>query len=51
MNVKKIDNADNAWRSIFENIGIVEVVTPDGNGGYHFICAHNHTRRTFGVDL
>ncbi len=40
MNVKKIDNAHNALRSIFENIGIVEDVTPDENGGYHFICEH-----------
>ncbi len=52
INVEKIDNADNTWRLICKNIGMVEDVTPDGNCGYHScIGACNHTTRKFGVDL
>ncbi len=52
INVEKIENADDAWRWIHENMGMVEDVIPDGYCGCpSFIGTCNHKRRTFEVDL
>ncbi len=52
INAENIENEDNAWEWICENIGIIQEVTRDGYCGYSsFIGACNHIRRLFAVNL
>ncbi len=45
IDVKKIDNENNAWEWIHENIGVFQEVTGDGHCVCRsFISACNHTR-------
>ncbi len=52
INPEKIENIDDVWRWIHENIGKVTDVTSDGDHGYQsFVGVCNHTKRTFNVNL